>query len=127
MTPKVETQHMGEFLVSEGNGAISREVGTLASGEKVTDGRALAVNGAGKLVAVDGTLNTAGDSNEDVIGFVLGDHDATSADVQGVPYIARLAEVKASNVVLHSVTGSGAADATTAVIAALEKRNIVLR
>jgi len=39
MTVKNEGQRAGEFIVSEGNGAISREKGTLASGQNVVTGR----------------------------------------------------------------------------------------
>lgn len=123
---KTESQHRGEFLVSEANGHLSRETGILASGNVANDGRAVKMV-AGKLVPATGSANSDGTSDEDIVGVVLGDHDATSADVAGVVYIARLAEVKASATTLHAVTGAGEAAATAAVKGALAARNIVLR
>lgn len=93
MSVKTETQHMGEFLVSEGEGTISREKATLKSGEKVIDGCVVALS-TGKLVAATGA------SGEKVVGIILGAHDAsatgTNADIKNVPYVARLAEVDSS-------------------------------
>lgn len=99
MTVKTEAQHMGEFLVSEGEGTISRESGTLKSGEVVGDGTVLADDGTGKLVAATGA------SGEDVKGIVLGARDATAGDL-AVPYIARLAEVKEELVHASEASGS---------------------
>lgn len=99
MTVKTEGQHAGEFLVSEGPGSISREEGTLKSGEVVIDGQVLALN-AGKLVASDGG------SGEDIVGIVIGAHDASDADKKHVPYIARLAEVKEDLVTAADTSGS---------------------
>ncbi|WP_035661443.1 head decoration protein [Bradyrhizobium sp. Ec3.3] len=132
MTTKVltEPQHRGEFLVSEANGHLSREVGTLASGNIAKDGRALKLVG-GKLVPAAGTTHTDGTSDENIVGIALGDHDASAtganADVPGVVYIARLSEVKGALVTLHAVVGGGAAAATAAVKAALAKLNIIER
>jgi hypothetical protein len=122
---KTEPQHRGEFLVSEANGSLSREVGTLSSGNVAKDGRVVKLVG-GELVPATGS-NAAGVSDEAIVGIVLGDHDATAADLKGVVYIARLSEVKASAVTLHAVVGGGAAAATQAVKDALAKLNIVLR
>jgi hypothetical protein len=36
---KTEGQHRGEFLVSEGNGHISREAAPVTSGQNLVDGR----------------------------------------------------------------------------------------
>lgn len=127
MTVFTESQHKGEFLVSEANGELSREVGTLLSGEVVADGRALALNGAGKLVAADGTLDSDDASNEDIVGFAYGAYDATGADLKGCVYIARLAEVKSDLVKLHPVTDGTAATVTAAITAKLTDRFIRLR
>ncbi|MCK1668628.1 head decoration protein [Bradyrhizobium sp. 153] len=122
---KTEPQHRGEFLVSEANGTRSREVGTLSSGNVAKDGRVVKLVG-GELVPATGS-NAAGVSDEAIVGIVLGDHDATAADVKGVVYLARDIEAKASAVTLHDVTGGGAAAATTAVKDALAKLGIILR
>ena len=99
MTVLTEQQHAGEFLVSEGNGSISRESGTLLSGEVVNDGQ-VAIVAAGKLKAGSGA------SGEDVVGIFYGAHDASAGDKKGVPYIARLAEVKEDLVTADGATGS---------------------
>ena len=128
---KTEPQHKGEFLLSEAPGALSREKGVLTAGQKVADGRALALS-AGKLVAATGAMDSSGDSSEVIVGFAYGAVDA-SADGPGgsvdtpIVYIARLAEVKSSNVTLHAVTDSTADEATAAVKAELAKLFLVLR
>jgi hypothetical protein len=99
MTVLTEQQHAGEFLVSEGNGSISRESGTLLSGQVVIDGE-VAILAAGKLKAGTGA------SGEDVVGIFYGAHDATGADKPSVPYIARLAEVKEDLVTAEDGTGN---------------------
>ena len=99
MTTFTEAQHKGEFLVSEGNGSISREVGVLLSGQVVIDG-CVAIVAAGKLKAGTGA------SGEDVVGIFYGAYDATGADLAGVVYIARLAEVKEDLVSAEDGTGN---------------------
>lgn len=100
MTVLTEGQHTGEFLLSEAPGTLSREVGTLLSGEVVADGQVLAL-AAGKLVAADGIS-----TGEVIVGVAFGAHDATGADKANVPYIARLAEVKTALVTAKDVTGA---------------------
>lgn len=132
MTVLTERQHTGEFLVSEGNGSISRESGTLTSGEVVVDGQVLALV-ANKLVAAEGTYDSdTGVTDEDIVGIAYGDHDATGADLEGVVYIARLAEVKEELVTLYTEISSDSesdvgAISEAAVTAALLAKNIVLR
>lgn len=118
MVVKTESQHKGEFLVSEGPGSISRESATLLSGEVVTDGAVVAVDGSGKLVASTG--NAAG---ETIVGVVLGDHDASAGDVKNVPYIARLAEVKRGKVHIDATDPDVDADTE----AELATRFIIIR
>lgn len=120
---KTEGQHKGEFLVSEGNGEISREAGILSSGQIAGDGRVLKWSGT-ELVVAAGTLNSAGTSDEDIAGICYGDYDA-SADGPGgavdtpIVYIARMAEVKAANVTYH-VSGTNAAAKTAAMKAKMK-------
>lgn len=99
MTVKTELQHMGEFLVSEGEGTISREKATLAAGNVLKDGMVVALS-SGKLVPSHGA------SGEDVVGISYGNYDATAADLPDVPYIARLAEVDQSLVVAAEASGA---------------------
>lgn len=83
-----EGQHAGEFLVSEANGALSREVGTLFAGQVVSDGAVLFLSSNTLRESVG---NAAG---EVIVGIVIGNHDASAGNKAGVPYIARHAEVK---------------------------------
>lgn len=120
---KTEGQYKGEFLVSEGNGTISREVATLTAGQVVTDGRLLKW-ASSKLVVAAGTLNSAGTSDEDIAGIAFGDTDASVTGPGGsvdtpIVFIARLAEVKAANVTYH-VSGTNAAAKTAALKAKLK-------
>ena len=110
---KTESQHPGEFIVSESNGTRSREVGTLTSGEVLVDGQAVDISSNKLIAAVD-----------NAVGVVIGAHDATGADKKNVPYIARDAEVKDALCVYTD--GSSAEDAT-AVKADLLALGIVRR
>lgn len=100
-----EGKHEGEFIISEANGTRSRETITVASGQKLVDGQAFQLSG-GKAVAKDATVDTDGAFVTAVAGFIIGNWDAsatgTNADIPGVPYIARDAEVKAAALTLPS-------------------------
>lgn len=122
---ETETKHSAEFICSEGNGTISRESGTLASGETVEDGQMLKLD-TGKLYAAEGTFDSNGDSDETLVGFVIGNWDV-SADTP-VPYVARLAVLKESAVVLHTNSDSETiADSNAAIEAYLVTVDLILR
>lgn len=91
-----EKNHFEEFLFSEGNGNISREVITVASGQNLKAGQPFQLS-AGKAIAATGTVNTAGLIVTHITGVLSKDADAsstgTNADILNVPYIARHAEV----------------------------------
>lgn len=123
MTVKTEAKHAEEFLLREGNGDISREAGTVASGQTLVDGQAVMFS-AGKLVAAAGAHDTEGDTTEDIAGIICGNWDV-DADTTGVPYIARLATVKDSAITYH--TGGADAAKKAAVKAALLAALIVQR
>ena len=114
MVVKTEGQHAGEFIVSEGNGAISREAGTLKSGEVVKDGTVLNSNG-GKLIASPGSGTP--------VGIVIGNHDASAGNKKGVPYIARLAEVNGDLLSVHATDPH----VTGGIVTSLKTLNIVTR
>lgn len=107
MSTKTEGKHAGEFIISEANGELSRETITVASGQNLVDGQAFQLS-SGKAVAKDAVVNTAGLFVTPLKGFIIGNHNRTStgpdgaADEVGVPYIARLAEVKAAALTLPS-------------------------
>lgn len=98
-----EDKHAGEFIISEANGELSRETITVASGQNLKDGTVFQLSG-GKAVVKDATVNTAGDFTTAPEGIIIGNWDAsatgTNADIPGVPYIKRLAEVKAAALTL---------------------------
>lgn len=119
MTVKTEGQHKGEFLVSEANGTLSRETGTVLSGEVLVDGSVVYTSG-GKLKA---SVGNAG--SETIVGISYGDYDATGGDVTGAVYIARYAEVKADLVYIDATNDAAADDSDT--VAELKTLGIVLR
>jgi hypothetical protein len=125
MTTKTEGQHKGEHVVSLFYGASAGEGGDLSvsSGTYdngngvVRDGTVLKSVG-GKLVPATGSADTAGDSDEDVVGTAFGDYDTTNAEVPGA-YVARLAVVDTNLIV--------APGSKTALVAALAKLFIIAR
>lgn len=118
MTVKTELQHKGEFLVQD-MGRLSFDTLTYASGASIIrDGTILADNGSGKAKAAAGTTDTAGDSDETILGIAYGDIDVTGGDVDG-PAVARLADV---NTDLVTYSGS-----KTALVAALATNHVIVR
>lgn len=122
-----EGKHAGEFIVSEANGTLSREVITVASGQNLVDGQLIQLS-SGKAVAKDTLLNTAGSFISAIEGIIIGNHNRTStgpqgaADEVGVPYIKRLAEVKLSALTLPA----GSSQIAEAKVE-LAAKNIVVR
>lgn len=86
-----EGKHTAEFLLSEGNGSISREVGELAANvAAIPAGTVLGkVTATGRLVPY---TNAASDGSQTAVG-VLYANAAISAAPRDVTYIARSAEV----------------------------------
>src|SRR5918993_1555799 len=88
-----EGRYAGEFVVSEGNGKISRETITVLSGETLEAGAVLGkVTASGKYKALD---PAAVDGSEVAAGILYDAVDASAADAEGVA-IVRLAEVNAA-------------------------------
>lgn len=117
MVVKTEGQHQGEYLVSEGNGAISREAGTVASGQNLKDGDVL----GGTPAALVKLTKTTGIVAADIVGIAYGDWDATAGAITGVPYIARLAEV--DRALIYGAVGANEAQ----LVAALKAVTIIPR
>lgn len=101
-----EGRHPGEFLLTEGNGQISREVGIIVSGSGViAPGTVLGrITASGKLAP---SPATGSDGSESAVAVALYGCDATSAD-QKVAIIARSAEVKADALVFASSVNDAA-------------------
>ena len=117
MPELTEGRYAGEFIVSEGNGHISRETITVLSGENLEAGAVLGkITASGKYKELD---PAAGDGSEAAAGLLYDAVDATAADAEGVA-IVRLAEVNAAEIVWpDGITGG---EKTTALgeLAALD-------
>lgn len=75
MADFTEGRHTGEYLISEANGARSREQGTLASGD-LEAGTVLALNGDGDYVQL---APTASDGTETAKAVLYGAVDASES------------------------------------------------
>ena len=121
MTTLVEGTHAGEFIVSEGNGNISRESITVLSGENLVAGAVLGkVTASSKYVEHD---PAGADGSENAIAVLFDAVDATAADAAGVA-ITRMAEVSGDDIVW--ITGISAGNKTDA-IASLKTVDIIVR
>ena len=90
MTSIVEKTHTGGFILSEGDGNISREEVTVITGQNLQAGTVLGIiTASGKATIL---APAAPDGSENAAGILLGPVDATGADVAGA-IIARYAEV----------------------------------
>jgi Bacteriophage lambda head decoration protein D len=91
-----EGRYAGEFVVSEGNGTISRETITVLAGETLQAGAVLGkITASGKYKELD---PAAVDGSEAAAGILYDAVDASAADAEGVA-IVRLAEVNAAELV----------------------------
>jgi len=122
MTTLTETPHAGEFLVSEANGTLSREVVTIASGSGVVPaGLVLGkITASGKYKPYD---DDNADGSETAVCLAYDTVDATSADKKAV-VIFRNAEVRAS-AILWAATNDATDKANG--LADLVAKNIIAR
>jgi hypothetical protein len=118
MTIKTEGIHTAEFLLSEGNGSISREAVTFVAGAVLPPGQVLGVvTASGKYAPYN--PDDTGDSATGTavaVGVLYAGLDESASDRTGVA-IVRLAEVAAAR-----LTGL-----TLAAIVDLKTRNILVR
>ena len=107
-----EGRHPSEFLLTEGNGQISRETATVASGSGViAPGTVLGkITASGKYAP---SPATGSDGAQTAAAVALYGCDATSAD-QKIAIIARAAEVKADPLVFHASVDDAAKRAAKA-------------
>lgn len=120
MTTLREGRHTAEFILSEGDGFISRDQITVASGSgKVSASTILATGANGKFVPL---IN--GDPETDPLavpaGILYANVDATAADVMAVA-VKRFCEVKSAELIYPA----GAVKAT--VNAGLAAIGIIVR
>lgn len=121
MTAITEAIHAGAFLEAEAPGTLSRETGTVKSGEVLKAGQLVMLSGT-ELVAHDGALDTDGNLVTAVEGIMFDAVDASGGAVANSVYIARLAEVK--DVSLTYPTETTAGGEKDACIASLKLLNI---
>ncbi len=120
MTVKTEPRHNAEFLVSEGNNNISREVAGFQPGLMLEPGTVLGKTAEDVYTAVD---PAAGDGTETAVAVLL-HRKATDASDHEAVIIARLAEVVSSLLVWPD--GMTDEDRSTA-LQQLATRNIIAR
>ena len=90
MTSLTESNHAGEFLLSEANGNRSRENVILVSGQDLPAGTVLGkITASGKYAVVS---QGAGDGTQTAAGILYDNVDASAGDVE-CAIIARDAEV----------------------------------
>lgn len=119
MTTLTEGKYPGEFILSEANCSRSRETGTLVLGQNLSAGAVLGIiTASGKLAAYD---NDAVDGTQTAAGILFDNVDATAADVAGVVYFARDAEVRKSDLAWKDT------DAETAGTPQLKTLGIIVR
>ena len=121
MTVKTMGQLRGEHvvqLVDADRGDFSLDKVTFASGHgTLEDGTVMKDDGSGNIVPATGSVDTAGLSDEDVVGTTFGKYDTTTA-VNGV-IVARCAVVDTNLIV--------APGTKAALVAALKKLFIIAR
>lgn len=122
MPTTTEPLARGEYVLTEGNGEISRAVATLITGQNLVAGTVLGViTASGKLTRC---AHAAADGSQNAAGILFGDTNATAADVTGVVYTARLSEVRSAQILFSAGASGGNILTQTAALLAL---NIVLR
>ena len=96
MPVMTEGQHTGEFIVSEGNGSISRETITVLNGRTLDAGAVLGqITASGKYREIDPAAITGA---EVAVAVLFDAVDASGGDAPGI-IISRLAEVHGGEVV----------------------------
>lgn len=118
MTVYTEGRHAGEFLISEANGQRSRETVTVTSGQNLAAGAIIEL-------ATGKAIGFAGATASEAIGVLFDAVDATGGDVTDAVYIARDAEVQASEITVAS--DDTAETKKTAAIADLLAIGIIAR
>ncbi len=115
-----EGRHAGEFIVSEGNGRISREVITITGGNFDAGTVLGKITASGKFTNLTPAAN---DGSQNAAAILFDNARAAAADVKGV-VVARMAEVKAAELVWPA----GITDAQkAAALASLAAVNIIAR
>lgn len=97
-TTLTEGKHKAECLISEANGARSREQAILSSGQSVVDGQVLTLS-SGEYAAAVGTESAA------TLAIALGNYPSTGAD-QEIVILKRDCEVRDSVITVTGTEGN---------------------
>ena len=116
MALSTETTHAGEFILSEANRTLSRETITVVSGQDLAAGDVVGIVTASGKYAIYDDAET--DGTETAAGILFDAVDASAADKTGV-IVARLAEVKASDLGWNSQAAPAIAAGTADLLALL--------
>jgi hypothetical protein len=120
MAVLTEGKYPGEFMFSEGNGRIARDVGTLISGQNLVAGSVLGkITASGKWTMV---APAAGDGSEVARAILFAAVDASGGDKPCV-LITRIAEVNQAELNFAALNGGQ----ITTAIAQLAAQNILVR
>lgn len=124
MTTFTESLHAGSHIAWEASAQISREVGTVASGQNLKAGQLVMLSG-GNLVAHDGALTTDGALVNPVEGIMFDAVDATGGSMSGSVYSKRLTVVKDDDLTYPAESTAGGEKA--ACKASMAENNIITR
>lgn len=123
MTALTEGKHAGGFIAAELENYLSRDTATVSSGQNLVDGQVVMFSST-NIVALT-AAGTAGDLDGTVAGIVIGNWDATSGAIAGVPYISHEAFYKDSEVTFPTEsTAGGEETATKTALKALHIRSL---
>lgn len=106
MATQTASARTAEFILTEDDGSLSRDNGTVASGQNLAAGTVLMDNGSGKLIAHDGTLNSDGTVATAVAGILIYAVDASAADT-ACSYVDYACEVKDAFLVYPTESTAG--------------------
>lgn len=124
MTTFTESLHAGSHIAWEADPQISRETGTVASGQTLKAGQLVMLSG-GNLTAHTAALNTDGSLVNEVEGVMFDAVDASGGAVSGAVYSKRLTVVKDDDLTYPDETTDG--DEKTLCKASMAKNMIVAR
>lgn len=95
----------GAYIVSEANGSLSRDVGTILAGQNLQAGQIVGVvTASSKFAKYD---PAATDGTENVAGISYDNKDATDGDIVGAVFSVRLGEVRESDLIYHDGATAG--------------------
>ena len=111
-----EARHPGEHIVSEANGALSREQGVLITGQNLVAGAVLGlITASSKYTELD---PAAGDGSQVAAGILFAAVDATDADADCVVNVRQCEVMAAALTWPSAITGPEQTAAEAELVAA---------